>query len=326
VKRRVRKHPPFLGADRLVSTPNDSKVIRANKGIVRRSLKVNGKCKFCNGDKVVKDGKKGGKQQYKCMECGHKFVNPDRHAKMRAPKGAIATALELYYDGLSLRQVARHIQKIYKVKVNASTVWRWIQKYTPLVKDFMQSLEVETGGCWHVDETCVKVKGEKWWYWEVIDRDTRMILGTHLSKSREFSDAEAVFLDAYKTSKQVPGFVICDGLQSYYGGLKRVFGGMTVQRHINFIQMAGVSKQVPNNNNMIERFHNTLKARYKVMRGLQNPRQLLDGFCIHYNLIRPHQTLKTTPGRTGGLKLPFNDGWGDMIDWATHYQTLTGAN
>lgn len=310
----------------MLSTPREYIDYRVNNPFAKRILKKNGECKYCNSERVVKAGKRNGKQRYLCKDCKHRFVNQNHHVRMRVPKEAIATALELYYDGLSLRKVAKHIQKIFKVNANHMTIRNWIDKYTPLVKDFMQSLTPTTGGVWHVDETHIKVHKEAWWYWEVIDRDTRLVLGTHLSKSRYIRDAEAVFRDAYKTTKEIPKMVICDGLPAYRGGLKKVFGGRTVYRKIKFIQWAGISKEMPSNNNRIERYHNTLKERTKVMRGFMSPKHLLDGFTLNYDFIRPHQTLKTTPARIANIKLPFEDGWGDMIDWATRYKTLAEAN
>lgn len=317
------EHPRFVEIDIVLSTSRKVNDFGANNPFVGEILSDNGGCKFCNSDKLVKHGKQNGKQRFLCKSCGHKFVNPDHHTRMRVPKEAIAFALEVYYDGLSLRKVARYLRKLFNVKVSQVTVWNWIQKYSPLVKEFMQSLTPTLGGIWHVDETYVRVKGEGWWYWEVMDRDTRMILGTHLSKTRTKKDAKAVFKDAYETSKEIPETVICDGLPTYYGGLKMALGGRTVHDKINFIQKAGISKAMPSNNNRIERFHNTLKERTKVMRGFMNPRQLLDGFSLNYNLIRSHQTLKTTPARIAGIKLPFNDGWGNLIDWATYHRTLS---
>lgn len=277
------------------------------------------KCKHCTLGKVIKDGFKGGKQQYKCKDCGHKFTNTDSHPNMRFNREIVDASLGWYYEGMSLRAVARQIRHLFNVKVYPSTIWRWIQKYVPLVNDFVKRLKPLIGGEWHVDETVVKVSGEKWWYWEVIDKDTRLILGTHLSRTRRMSDAEAVFRDAYLMAKRLPITVVCDGLPAYYGGLKRALGGTTVYRKVNFNPNATIDE-----NNRIERFHNTLKARYKVMRGLQNPRHLLDGFCIYYNLIRPHMTLKQTPGEFAMLEVPKINGWGELIELATAHKTVLG--
>jgi transposase-like protein len=70
------------------------------------------------------------------------------------------------------------------------------------------------------------------------------------------------------------------------------------------------------NTNLIERFHSTLKERYKVMRGLKTMESawiVLNGFVANYNFFRPHMTLNnTTPAQAAGIKLPFND-WEGFI-------------
>ena len=82
------------------------------------------------------------------------------------------------------------------------------------------------------------------------------------------------------------------------------------------------------NNRLIERFHGTLKDRTKAMRGLVSPdTQVLRGFQTPYNLLRPHTSLGGhTPAESAQVGLPFENGWGDLIGWATHYETLSKSN
>ena len=57
-------------------------------------------------------------------------------------------------------------------------------------------------------------------------------------------------------------------------------------------------------NNLVERLNGTEKERTKVMRGLhgrRGPKILMEGFRVHYNLVRPHSALGTTPGVAAGL-------------------------
>lgn len=74
---------------------------------------------------------------------------------------------------------------------------------------------------------------------------------------------------------------------------------------------------------MIERWYGTLKDRTKPMRGLEIPETaILKGWPIHYNFLRPHESLGgRTPAEASGINLPFEDGWGDMIHWATVFNT-----
>jgi len=333
-----RRQPPGSGRPGTLATKSHEKCIdfRGHNPFAERILKEGGKCKYCNSQRIVKDGHQpNGKQRYKCNDCGHKFVEPDRLVKTHEDKRVIAIGLELYFEGLSLRKVCRMLKKLYGVSVEPSTVWRWMNKYTPLAKKFIQSLTPSTKrGMFHCDETCIVSKGKKnpnFWYWDGIDRDTRFVMGSHLTQGfgkagHTANDAAAFFEDLKIQYKARPKHVIVDGLAAYKPGLKKVYGGWTAHRHIKFISWAGIAKEMPSNNNRIERHHNYIKSRTKVMRGMQNPWGILEGLNIHYNFIRFHMTLKTTPARIAGIRLPFTDGWGDMIRWSTYHDTLSNSS
>lgn len=284
------------------------------------------RCKYCGSEEIIKWGKQNGQQKYKCKDCGHHFHLNGKFPRMRRNYNVIATALDMYFEGLSLNKVIRQLRKFFKVYICRATLWSWIQKYTPLVKKFTRSLTPKKDlNVWHADETAIHIKGKGGkgaWYWDIVDRDSRFIVGTHISKNRQIKDAAAVFNDAKEQTKTIPKMVIWDGLPSYYKGLKKVFGGSTVYQKIKVSQKAGIYKKMPYNNNRIERYHNTIKERTKIMRGMQNPLGILDGFTIHYNFMRVHQTLGTTPAIAAGIELSLIDGWGDLIQYATMSKCL----
>jgi len=71
------------------------------------------KCKLCGSQNVVKDGVRGGVQYYWCKDCKHKFSGTKAMPGMRVPSQQIATALNLFYEGLSLSEIARSVAQIY---------------------------------------------------------------------------------------------------------------------------------------------------------------------------------------------------------------------
>ena len=75
-------------------------------------------CKYCNSEKVVKNGSIKETQVYKCKECGKRFFANGKFAKMRNKKHLIVAALNFYYDGLSLRKAQRNLEQIFGEKVS----------------------------------------------------------------------------------------------------------------------------------------------------------------------------------------------------------------
>lgn len=70
------------------------------------------------------------------------------------------------------------------------------------------------------------------------------------------------------------------------------------------------------NTNLIERFHGSLKDRTKVMRGMRKIKTaqiLLNGWLVHYNFFRPHESLgDRTPAEKAGIKFLYKN-WMDVV-------------
>ena len=62
-------------------------------------------CKYCDSENVVKNRHVHRKQFYLCKNCGHKFVEPRAYPKMRTKGRVVATAIDLYFSGLSTGKV-----------------------------------------------------------------------------------------------------------------------------------------------------------------------------------------------------------------------------
>ena len=244
---------------------------------------------------------------------------------MRTSYEAIAVAIEMYYDGFSLSKVQKYLNKLLKVTVGRNTILHWFEKYGPMVKEFTDSLKADLSPWWYADETMVRVKhksGKKYiWYWDVIDGRTRFLVSELASKARLMSDAKALMRLGKHVAMTHPQEITTDHLPSYPKAIVGVFG-RKVETRVKHTQSPGLTSE--KHNLMIERFHNTLKERTKVMRGMQNletATPLLQGFRTHYNFIRKHTAIGKTPAEAAGIRLPFENGWGDLIQWATVYQS-----
>jgi transposase-like protein len=277
-------------------------------------------CKYCGSEKVVKDGKVKGQQVYKRKDCKHRFFQNGSFSKMRTEKNVVVAALNFYYDGLSLRKAQRNLEQIFGERVSQVTILNWIKKYSKLVKDFVATLTPQLSGLWHEDETMLSCEGRNVWFWEMIDEDTRFLVASHASGTRTFEDTVAIFKKGFEQSKVRPRAVFVDGSHVYESAFNRVFYTMRRDTRPELVQRVGIRAR--ETNNLVERLHGILKDRTKLMRGLksfESTKALLEGYAIHYNFVRPHQSLNgKTPAQASRTEAPST--WKGLIEEATKHE------
>ena len=269
------------------------------------------RCPRCGSDDTMKYGVRAGTQNYICRKCNRKFNAKGAPLTMRTPKEVVSAGLSMFYDGLSLSAIARQVEQSFNHPVNPTSVYRWVMRYTQEAVDTLGGAKITTpSNIWVVDETVIKVGGKNLWFWDVIDEETRFLLGSHLSRSRTIPDAMTVMMDAVQRVNRPPKVILSDGLPAYRDGIERVFGADA--RHI---VSKGFTSEV--NTNLIERFHGTLKQRTKVIRGFKTKETadlIMRGFLVHYNFFRPHMTLKgKTPAQVAGIEAQCK-GWADIVN------------
>jgi putative transposase len=279
------------------------------------------KCKYCGSENVVKNGKVKGQQVHKCKDCGHRFFLNGSFSKMRNGKDLIIAALNFYYDGLSLRKTQRNLKQIFGEKVSQVTILNWIKKYSRLVKEYMVTQVPQLSGLWHEDETMLQCEGRSIWFWEMIDEDTKFMVASHISGTRTFEDTVAIFQKGFEQSKVRPRTVFVDGSLVYSRAFNKVFYTLRKDTRPELVQRVGVRTR--ETNNIVERLHGTLKDRTKPMRGLksyESTKLLLEGYSVHYNCVRPHQSLNgKTPAQAARMNVSNN--WKGLIEEATKHET-----
>jgi len=283
-------------------------------------------CKYCGSENLVKDGKVKGKQVFKCKDCKKRFYMNGKFAKMRTGKKLIVTALNLYYDGLSLRKTQRNLKQIFGENVSQVTILNWIKKYSRLVKEYMITLVPQLSGLWHEAETMIQCEGRSIWFWEMIDEDTKFMVASHLSGTRTLEDTIAIFKKGFEQSKERPRAVFVDGSHVYNRAFNKVFYTLRKDTRPELVQRVDVRTR--ETNNIVERLHGTLKDRTKPMRGLksfESTKLLLEGYAVHYNCVRPHQSLSgKTPAQAARMEVPSS--WKGLIEEATRHEAMLLVN
>ncbi len=272
-------------------------------------------CTQCGSIRVIKYGFDCGKQTYYCKDCKHKFRQPSVIRKSKYTPELIMLTLDLYFSGLSLRKIAHSVNDHFGVEVNFSTIYDWIQKYIPLISDYVNALTPQLSETWHADELFVRMKGSPHqgrykglaFLWNVMDKDTRFLLASKVSENRDANGAIAAFQEAIKNAHgNLPNIVKTDAHRSYREGVSKTFD-VTNTDHI---AKCGVNKPHANNNR-IERLNGTLRERVKVQRGWKSKKsQIAEGQRIHYNFVKPHMALDgKTPAEASNLMIEGNNKW-----------------
>lgn len=261
--------------------------------------------------KVVKVGFQAGKQRYRCETCGKKFREPDAFQQSRHfPVQEVGAALQAYFDGLSYRETARNIGRAFDTEPpDESSVFRWVQGYTRGATEALKDRKVPTGREWVADELVLNVGGKPYWLWNVMDRDSRYLLATHLTPKRDARAGEILFRKAKAAAAKAPEVIRSDKLTSYVPAIKKVFP------NTKHLQSEGLSAEI--NNNLSERLQGSIRERDKVLRAMksrESGQNYLEGWALDYNLFRPHMGLKDrTPAQAAGMDVPFKS-WKDVAE------------
>jgi transposase-like protein len=237
------------------------------------------------GPKGFRYNKSGVVRMFKCRSCGKRFKD-DASFGSSAAKAAIATiATDLYYKGLSIRDIQSHLWHVYGIDKPTATIHRWITKMTKALKKVFQDAKPDVGDKWLADETVVKVNGQAMYLWNVMDFETRYYIASLLTSGREAQDAMEAIKEAIKNTGKLPKTLVTDGLRSYTKAIELL--GIKV----NHISNVGLAKD--QNNNRIERLHGTVKEWIKRKRGAKGKfKELINGYQIYYNNLRPNIALK----------------------------------
>jgi transposase-like protein len=267
-------------------------------------------CDRCGSIRVIHYGRYGSKAVFYCKDCKHKF-RESSIVKTKFSPELVTMTLDLYFSGLSLRKIVRHLKDHFEIKIGSTTIYDWIAKYVPMIAEYANSQCPEMSKEWHADELFVKVRGGTHkgagfgMVWNIMDRETRFLIVSKLTKDRSAIDTTAAFEEAQRNAHGIkPETVFTDSLRHYNIATKTVFP------NAERVQNCGIAKR--ETNNRIERMNGTLRERVKVQRGWKTEKSVLaEGNRLQYNFVKPHMALEgQTPAQAAGLKVK---GWNELM-------------
>ena len=165
------------------------------------------------------------------------------------------------------------------IEVDHVTLFRWVQRFTPLLAEAARPCRHAVGGRWFVDETYVKVAGTWRYVYRAVDQNGQVI-DVYVSKKRDTTAATRFFTTAIAAHGE-PVEVTTDKSQV----LAKTIRDLAPGAHHDTTQYA---------NNRVENDHGRLKARLRPMRGLQTDRTasvIIRGHAFMQNLRRGHYEL-----------------------------------
>jgi transposase-like protein len=196
-------------------------------------------------------------------------------AGFRFPSDVIVAAVRWYLRfGLSYRDVEALLTE-RGVEVDHVTIYRWVQRFTPLLADAARPCRHAVGDRRQVDETYVKVAGKRRYVYRAVDQFGQVI-DILVSPHRDAQAARRFFDRAIDTTKMTPVEVITDRAATYSTMLEE-------------LQPAPWHHTEQYANNRVETDHGRLKARLRPMRGLKQDRNaslIIAGHGFVQNLRR----------------------------------------
>jgi transposase-like protein len=215
-------------------------------------------------------------------------------AGFRFPPDVIVLAVRWYLRfGLSYRDVEELLAE-RGVEVDHVTVYRWVQRFTPLLAEAARPCRHTVGTRWHVDETYVRVAGRWRYVYRAVDQFGQVI-DVYVSPRRDARAARQFFEQAVGTTRTQPKEVVTDRAPTYPVALDDLLP-------------AALHRTDRYANNRVEADHGRLKARLRPMRGLQQDRRakiVIAGHAFVQNLRRGHYELAVEEPATRRLAVAF---------------------
>lgn len=284
---------------------------------------------------IKKDGKRktehrGRVQRYKCKSCSLRFVQDNGFKRMRNGKKKITLCLDLFFRGLSTREIQEHLKAFYPKNSSHKTIYKWIVKYSRLISNYTDTLKINTGSYIEIDECEFhrrkshkrKAGIDKNWLINGIDVKTRFLINSVYAKNRSRNEIKKFLLNIKNKSDNIKT-ITTDGFVSYTYIVKKSFGYNNKLGKYNINHKVVNASAGEGFNIWVERIHNSIRQRTRSFRGLHgsinSAYALFKGIQIFYNFVNKHGALNgKTPSDLAVPSLEFKtpNRWLELIEMA----------
>jgi len=250
-------------------------------------------CQRCAKEQFVKAGRdRAGRQIYQCGACGRRQTDRSTSAfcGYRFPDDIIALAVRWYLRFRLPYAAIAELLVEQGVHVDPSSVYEWVQQFTPLYKDAARPHRHRVGTRWAVDETYIRLAGRWVYAYRAIDEHGQVI-DVYLSETRATVAATAFVAQAIARTDVRPRRVTTDKAAAYPPALRTIVP--EAERITGKMEQQG-----------IEREHQHRKGRTRSMRGFQR-RGCAQVVCDGHGFMRNRRDGFYRLGEpTGGPRIP----------------------
>ncbi len=259
-------------------------------------------CLYCQSKNLKRFGIRHNKfhdiQRFLCASCNKTFSVNLGFERIKHNPQAVTTAMQLYFSGESLRNVARSL-RLLGTQVSHKTVFYWIKRYTALMEKYLDKITPQVGDVWRADELYLKMRGDTKYLYALMDDQTRFWIAREVANTKFSADIRMLFKDGVQIAEKKPKVLITDGAQNFHLAFRKELCDMRRYSHPTHIQEIRMDGQV--HNNKMERLNGEIRDREKVMRSLKSDdTPILTGYQIYHNYVRPHMALEGQTRRKGG--------------------------
>jgi transposase, IS6 family len=155
------------------------------------------------------------------------------------------------------------------LSVDHVTIWRWVQRFAPILNQRLRRELRRPNRSWRVDETYVRVAGQWTYLYRAVDSSGDTI-DFMLSPKRDFTAAKLFLRLALSGSGGVrPRVVNVDGHPAYVRAIAELKDSRDLGRRCR-------CRPSPYLNNIIEQDHRFIKRRIIASLGFRSPRRMED--------------------------------------------------
>ncbi|QRV17817.1 IS6 family transposase (plasmid) [Haloterrigena salifodinae] len=190
-----------------------------------------------------------------------------------------AFAVRLHATGCSLRETQAILRSL-GVERSHQAIWHWVHRLADSVPDPPTAKPSRVA----VDETAVKINGDRSWMYAAIDLDTKLILDVELF-GRRGTDPAAAFLHGLTEKHDLSDAEFLVDGYGYLTALSR----LGLSGHLDYVDRNHIEKWFHTLKMRIDRFHNSWVG------SRASTREWIEQFVHYYNTQRPHQSLNKQP-------------------------------